>query len=209
MEPTICAKADEYCFKEKTRVDGTQFEFGTKAIKRNSGADWARVRQLAQSNRLEEVEAQIYVTHYNGLKRIAMDFMAPLERPGIEVRVYYGPTHTGKTHKAVEWLGNDYYDKGPTHKWWNGYKGQKEVLIDEFRGKIDVSHLLKWCDYRKCSVESKGSETPLCVTKLAITSNLNPLEWWPELDGDTYQAFKRRCKFIEMNERFVFQENEE
>lgn len=135
--------------------------------------------------------------------------MEPKDRLGIEVKVFYGPTHTGKTHAAREWLGGSYYDKGPTTKWWNGYRGQECILIDEFRGKIDISHLLKWCDKNRCSVETKGSETPFCGTKIAITSNLNPLQWWPELDGDTYQAFKRRCTFVEMNERYVEQANDE
>ena len=47
--------------------------------------------------------------------------MIPLERPGIEVRVYWGLPGCGKTHAAKEWLGPNYYDKPATNKWWDGY----------------------------------------------------------------------------------------
>lgn len=55
-------------------------------------------------------------------------------RPDIEVKCYWGVSGSGKTHTAVEELGEDYYDKIAMNKWWDGYKQEKNVLIDEFRG---------------------------------------------------------------------------
>lgn len=46
-----------------------------------------------------------------------------LPRPGIVVKVFYGVSGSGKTHSAIEELGDDYYDKIAMNKWWDGYKG--------------------------------------------------------------------------------------
>jgi len=40
--------AAEYVWKEDTRVPGTQFEFGTKPIQRNSKIEWDRIWDAAQ-----------------------------------------------------------------------------------------------------------------------------------------------------------------
>lgn len=89
-------------------------------------------------------------------------------------------------------MGEDYYDKQPTTKFWDGYRQEKNVLIDEFRGEIGISHMLKWCDKYKCSVENKGGGCPLSATNIIITSNLHPKDWWPTLDEVTKEAFLRR-----------------
>lgn len=49
------SSAEEYVWKEDTRVSNTQFEFGQKPLKRNSRADWERVWTLAKSGDFEEV----------------------------------------------------------------------------------------------------------------------------------------------------------
>lgn len=53
--------AEEYVWKEDTRIPGTQFEKGQKPLKRNSKADWSKVKQLAVSGNLEEIPDDIFV----------------------------------------------------------------------------------------------------------------------------------------------------
>lgn len=71
------------------------------------------------------------------------------------------------------------------------------VIIDEFRGDIDVSHLLRWLDRYPVIVEIKGSSLPLVAERIYITSNLHPLAWYPNLDPLTQEALLRR---LEINE---------
>lgn len=108
--------------------------------------------------------------------------MVPVAREGVEVRVYWGTPHSGKTHAAVEWLGEGYYDKLSMNKWWDGYQGEECVLIDDFDSQIGYTHLKRWFDKYKCSVETKGGAVPLRATKIAVTSNIDPKLWWPEAD---------------------------
>lgn len=122
--------------------------------------------------------------------------MVARPRPNISVKVFYGVSGSGKTFGAVQQLGDEYYDKLPTTKFWDGYKGEKKVLIDEFRGEIGISHLLKWCDKYKCCVETKGAGYPLNAEEIIITSNLHPKDWWPNLDETTLAAFLRRVRIV-------------
>jgi len=64
--------ADAYCMKEDTRLEGP-FEYGVKPVKRNSKADWEEVKVKAQTGKLNEIPADIYVKHYGQLRQIAKD----------------------------------------------------------------------------------------------------------------------------------------
>ena len=71
------------------------------------------------------------------------------------VRVYVGPTGVGKSRRAWDEAGFDAYPKDPNTKFWDGYQGQPHVVMDEFRGKIDISNILRWTDQYPVSVETK------------------------------------------------------
>lgn len=71
------------------------------------------------------------------------------------------------------------------------------INVDEFRGSIDIAHLLRWFDRYPCLVEIKGSATSLVAEKIWITSNLHPKNWFPDLDYETYQALARRLEIVE------------
>ena len=50
---------------------------------------------------------------------------------------YYGPTHSGKSHIAFEGYTPDkIYVKDLNVMWWDGYKQQDIVIINEFRGQL-------------------------------------------------------------------------
>lgn len=86
------------------------------------------------------------------------------------------------------------YPKNPRTKFWDGYRGQSHVVIDEFRGGIDVAYLLIWCDRYPNNLEIKGSSVPSEINKIWITSNLNPRDWYPDLDQATTDALMARFK---------------
>ena len=98
----------------------------------------------------------------------------------------------GSHGELGEEAGLDAYVKDPNTKFWCGYRGQGAVVIDEFRGRIDVSHLLRWLDRYPVNVEIKGSSCPLAATAFWITSNVDPRQWYPDLDSETLSALLRR-----------------
>lgn len=197
-EPTRSAAADAYVSKEETRIEGTQFEFGVRPTKRNNSADWDEVRKKAIEGRISEVPADIYIRYYSQLRRIASDNM---QAESIErlVHVYWGPTGVGKSRRAWAEAGLDAYPKDPLSKFWDGYRDQEHVVIDEFRGTVNISHVLRWFDRYPVIVEVKGSSIPLKARIIWITSNLHPRDWYPDLDDKTMDALLRRLNIIKID----------
>jgi len=190
-ELTRSSAAESYVWKDDTAVPGTRFELGARPVRRNSSRDWDRIKELAVSGLLSEIPSDIYVRYYSGLCRIASDHSTPLALVR-ECFVFWGPTGTGKSRRAWAEAGSDAYAKDPRTKWWCGYRGQGHVIVDEFRGAIDISHMLRWLDRYPVSVETKGSSRPLAAEKIWITSNLNPEYWYPDIDSETKSALLRR-----------------
>lgn len=87
---------------------------------------------MAKKGDLEGIPADIYIRHYGTLKRIALDNLRPVAIDR-ECQLFVGPTGTGKSRRAWAEAGMDAYIKNPNTKWWDGYKGQDHVIIDEFR----------------------------------------------------------------------------
>lgn len=194
-EPTRSEAADSYVWKEETRIPNTQFELGRKPVRRNSAKDWSEIRDCAKAGRIDDIPPDIFIHHYRSLRTISADYAKPVATERT-VTVYWGPTGVGKSRKVWELAGYDAYPKCPNSKFWDGYRNHKNVVIDEFRGRIDISHVLRWFDRYPVLVEIKGSATVLCAENIWITSNLDPRQWYPDLDELTVNALLRRLTII-------------
>nr|WAE42545.1 MAG: replication associated protein [Cressdnaviricota sp.] len=183
--------AAEYVWKEDTRIAGTQFELGCKPIRRNASIDWESIWTAATLGQLMSIPASIRIQSYRTLCQIRADNAKPIgmERTCV---VFWGRTGSGKSRDAWAAAGMDAYPKDPRTKFWCGYSGQGNVVLDEFRGGIDVGHILRWLDRYPVIVEKKGSSEVLTSTNFWITSNLDPRLWYPDLDDETQSALLRR-----------------
>jgi len=191
-------KASEYVWKETTRVAGTQFELGVKPFQRNSKTDWEQVWTAAKSRNFEAIPAHTRLLCFRSILSVAAyyDQPNPIER---DVYVFWGATGTGKSRRAWDEASMEAYPKDPNTKFWNGYRHQQHVVIDEFRGAIGISHLLRWFDRYPVCVELKGSSIPLVATKIWITSNISPNDWYPDVDAETLAALRRRLNITHFN----------
>lgn len=188
--------ATDYVWKEDTRIAGTQFELGSQPFRRNDQAHWDDIREQALSGNYQSIPSQVFICHYRNLTQISLDNLRPFPVHR-RVRVYWGRTGSGKSHTAWEEATYDAYPKDPCTKFWYGYNRQENVIIDEFRGQIGISHLLRWTDHYPCLVENKGGGCTLVARNIWITSNLHPREWYPELDTETINALLRRLEITE------------
>lgn len=111
---------------------------------------------------------------------------------------YHGAPGVGKSRKARE--ENPGLFLKQQNKWWDGYEGQKVVLIDDFdKGGSCLGHYLKiWADRYACTGEIKGGMLPLNYEKFIITSNYSPAEIWPE-DSVLVEAITRRFDIVHMD----------
>lgn len=191
-ELTRSAAADDYVWKEQTAIPETRFEKGNRPIRRNNAVDWETVRSHARLGNIDAIEANVYVQHYTTLKRIAVDHCQPEWRPEIKVMCYWGGSGLGKTRRAWFEAGENVYIKDPCTKWWDGYRGQENVIIDEFTGTISINHILRWLDRYPCLAEVKGYSTPLRATNFWITSNVDPNAWYTDANSEQVRALRRR-----------------
>lgn len=190
--------ATAYVWKDATSL-GQRFELGAKPIRRNSKTDWESVWNAAKLGDLNAIPANVRVVSYRTLRAIAADHDSPEPMERI-VNVFWGSTGTGKSRRAWEEAGLGAYCKDPRSKFWCGYTAEEDVVIDEFRGGIDISHLLRWFDRYPVRVEIKGSSRPLCARRIWITSNLDPRYWYPDVDDMTLNALLRRLAVINFDQ---------
>lgn len=186
------AAANEYVCKEDTRIGGP-WEFGVMPVAVNQKHDWELIWKCATEGSINEIPASIRFRSYRTILAIQADYQRVVGHSK-EVFVYWGRTGTGKSRMAWEDAGFEAYPKDPRSKFWDGYQDQKAVVIDEFRGGIDIAHMLRWLDCYPVRVEIKGSSRPLCAERIWITSNLDPRSWYADLDADTLAALLRRMK---------------
>lgn len=194
VELSRSSAANDYVWKDDTSVQGTRFELGALPLSRARKADWDSIYDSAKTGDTDSIPKDILIRHYSAIKRISVDNMLPVRRDGIQVFVYWGDSGTGKTHKVWQEAGDpaDVYIKNPNTKWWDGYRGQKTVLIDDFVGLINLNYLLVWLDKYPQFVEIKGYSTSLLATKFFITSNLSPDDWYPTAIPEHKAALRRR-----------------
>jgi len=93
----------------------------------------------------------------------------------VDVSLYYGLTGTGKTRDAMNTLyKNDTY-KIQGHDigtWWDGYEGQKMLVIDEYNNDVKITRLLQLLDGYKVRLPVKGSFVYANWTSVIVTTNL-------------------------------------
>jgi len=94
----------------------------------------------------------------------------------VEVTVIQGPTGTNKTRNAVESNPEDYYKiQGDDLQWFDGYKQEKTLVIDEYDNQINLTKLLGLLDGYQLRLPVKGGFTYANWDKVYITTNLRKL----------------------------------
>ncbi len=63
--------------------------------------------------------------------------------------------------------------------WWQNYKGEENVVINEFEGQIDNKYMRLLLDKGPMYIEWKGGGTELLAHRIWITSNKEAKDWWP------------------------------
>lgn len=88
---------------------------------------------------------------------------------------FYGGTGTGKTRKAIQIGGDDYWISSDNLRWFDGYCGQKVAIFDDLRSNsCPFNFLLRLLDRHRLNVQIKGGYTAWTPEKVVVTC---PVHW--------------------------------
>jgi len=118
-----------------------------------------------------------------------------------EIIWIHGPPGSGKTWGGYEILGTEdvYVAPRTTSKFWDGYDGQANVLIDDIRKDwCKFVELLGITDRYAYQVEVKGSSRQFRATKIVITSPYTPEELFRDVGENIKQLTGRITEILSM-----------
>lgn len=108
----------------------------------------------------------------------------------------YGPTGTGKSRVAHQIAPSAYWKQGSS-KWWCGYDGHEDVVIDDYRRDLcTFSELLRLLDRYPMQVEAKGVSHQFVAKRIFITTPKNPESTWEGRVEEDLQQLSRRIDVI-------------
>lgn len=149
------------------------------------------------ANELIDAQPHLAHSHARALDRLEDIQLAKKRRSWMTKGLWlYGATGVGKTsyvysnHDLDDIYVHNMDDKG----WWDGYAGQPVVILDDFRGSIPYSQLLKLVDRYPMTVSRRARQpTPFLATHLYITSSMPPEGVYHNLAlGDSLAQLYRR-----------------
>lgn len=108
---------------------------------------------------------------------------------------YHGETGVGKSHKAFEnYDPTTHYVLQNDNGWWDGYTGQKVVIMNEFRGQIPFEELLQLTDKWPHAVKRRAREPmPFLAETIIVTSPMTPQQLYGNFHSkDSIKQLLRR-----------------
>lgn len=189
LEPRMGSQEDaiEYCMKEETRAPGEQPVVWGTPYNRHQGkrSDIDRMTDDIKAGkpmkRIRAEHSTAYAHAHVFANQMFMD-IAEEQIPAfrtLTVYVIWGITGYGKTRRCYAFDPELYkLDHAGGTIWFDGYCGQKTLLIDDFYGTIPIGFMLNLLDGYPMRLPVKGSFVKAAWTTVLITSNKNPDEWY-------------------------------
>lgn len=188
---TYCTKSGDSVFESGV--------FKADAGTRGARTDFEEIRdRFVSGDSLIEVAREFpgqFIRYANGLAQM-QELLAPAHavQRVVEVRVYWGPTGTGKTHRVM----NQYpeaYQVEPGRDPWGRYTNQEVVCFDEFDyTKWSIQQMNRFLDKWRCPLDARYRDRYAAWTLVLILANSSPLSWWPNADMPLIDSFRRRVQ---------------
>ena len=182
---TYCSKSNDF------------EEFGTPSIGQGTRTD---IKALAESIKSREFSLdeimfefpELYLKYNRGIKDMINASYTPRTDPP-HVYWLWGQSGVGKTYYGVSRHPDSHYIKDST-KWWDHYKQQEAIIIDDYDiDSISYRDLLRLLDRYKLQVQNKGGYVYINSPYIYITSEYSPSHFW---EGNKLTQVLRRCTSV-------------
>lgn len=168
-----------YCTKEDSQVEGP-YEYGTMGPGQGARMDLKQMCELIKSGVNDACIAQVCPSALLKFPRGVATLRAAIVTPRAwktHVTIAWGPTGTGKSKTGHEMYPAAYWKN--EGKWWDGYIGQEDVIIDDFRDDWwSLSFMLQLLDRYPLRVETKGGSVEFRARNIYISTNDDPTTWY-------------------------------
>lgn len=199
-------KSEEHMFNYTQKPEsyiGGRFSYGTK-VSQGERTDLKmacnKILETGDLSCLIDENPSLIVKYHKGFEKLITIAKTTEKRHWeMDVRIYFGKSGTGKTRAVYDEFGGDIYSKAPDTKWWDGYKGETCVLIDEFdpatnSDYFSINLMKRLLDRYPFEVEVKGGTLNFCSKVIIFTTNTNPYQWWRDGSNEDCNAIKRRIQ---------------
>lgn len=181
------AQAIDYCRKEDTRVKGP-FEFGSapQPGKRSDLDDaYGLIMEGEGFYDIAQALPSTCIRYARGIRELLAERdreeRTKSLRLNLKCWILWGEPGSGKTRAVYDHfgLGSVYTltTSASGGTWFDGYRGESVLLIDDFKGFIPFHFFLKMLDIYPLRLDVKGSFTYANWTTVVITSN-HPIDEW-------------------------------
>lgn len=151
------AQASLYCKKQDTRVC-EPIELGNMK-KQGERTDLAAIAESLKTKSLKEVALEnptAFIRYNKGMLAYSNLVNPPKLRANHMTYYIYGKSRCGKSAYARERWPDAYMCKDTPQGWFDQYMGEKTILIEEFRGRIEETDMLQLIDGGKLRMPVKG-----------------------------------------------------
>lgn len=172
-----------YCSKLESRVKEPK-EFGVASHQ----GERTDISKYKDAKSMREIPFELFIKYSSGIYKYRA-LHAEARAHVTKCNVYWGPAGSGKSKR----MPRDAYWKPPGSKWWDGYDGQENVVLDDWTEEMmPLQMMLRLCDRYPLKVETKGGYVEFIAKNIYITANSNPENWY---GADS--AWLRRIYWIE------------
>lgn len=193
----------EYCKKDGNYISNIDLKAARQKQSKMKKEDLLKDPEvLMDEGRLNPMQLCSFLKNSAAYKMLLQQKRKPpVEMPEKKRHFWiWGPSNTGKTTWLREKMQEGEWFQMPTNNDWNGYSGEDNLYIDEYKGQLTIQELNRICD-GGAKVNTKGGTAMLSWTPIVyVLSNFSPSQCYGKCNDALLETLLNRFQVGKMEE---------